>query len=72
MIQSRVHNAAGKGATAFANVTGFNIEDHCVDLFYWFDKSSKRKGALKEYSEFCDTEYEEVVKYILSLLDGFG
>ncbi|CAB4014767.1 ATP-dependent DNA helicase [Paramuricea clavata] len=42
----------------------FDIEDHCVDLYYWFDKSTKRKEALKEYFEFCDTEYEAVVKYI--------
>lgn len=56
-------NAAGKGATALANITKFDIEDHCVDLFYWFHKSNKRKGEA-EYYEFRDTEYEEVVKYI--------
>ena len=59
-----LHNAAGKGASAFGDVTGFDIEDHCVDLFYWFDKSTQRKRALKEYFEFCDTEYEAVIKYI--------
>ena len=59
-----LHNAAGKAANAFGTVTGFDIEDHCVDLYYWFDKSTKRKGSLKEYFEFCDTEYEAVVKYI--------
>ena len=45
-------------------MTGFDLEDHCVDLFYWFDKSSKRKTILKEYYEFCDDEFEELVKYI--------
>ena len=59
-----LHNAAAKGATAFADATGFDLEDHCVDLFYWFDKSTKRKGILKEYCEFCDTDYESVVKYV--------
>ena len=59
-----LHNAAAKGATAFADATGFDLEDHCVDLFYWFDKSTKRKGILKEYCEFCDTDYEAVVKYV--------
>ena len=53
-----LHNAAGKGATEFGNITKFDVEDHCIDLFYWFDKSTKRKGALKEYFEFC------VIKYI--------
>ena len=59
-----LHNAAGKGATEFGNITKFDVEDHCIDLFYWFDKSTKRKGALKEYFEFCDTNYEAVIKYI--------
>jgi hypothetical protein len=59
-----LHNAASKAASAFGRVTGFDIEDHCVDLYYWFDKSTKRKGALKEYFEFCNTEYEGVIKYI--------
>ena len=59
-----LHNAAAKGPTAFADATGFDLEDHCVDLFYWFDKSTKRKGILKEYCMFCDTEYEAVVKYV--------
>lgn len=59
-----LHKAAAKGATAFADATGFDLEDHCVDLFYWFDKSTKRKGILKEYCEFCDTDYEAVVKYV--------
>ena len=36
-----LHNASGKAATAFSEVTGFDVEDHCVDVFYWFDKSSK-------------------------------
>ena len=35
-----------------------------VDLFYWFDKSSKRKGKLKEYHEFCNQEYREVLKHL--------
>lgn len=52
-----LHNAAGKRAI------GFDIEGHCVD-FYWFDKSTKRKGAVMEYFEFCDTEYKALLKYI--------
>ena len=37
---------------------------HCVVFFSWFDKSTKRKATLKEHCVFCDTEYEEVVKYV--------
>ena len=51
-----LHNAAAKGATAFADATGFDLEDHRVDLFYWLEKStSKRNEILKEYCMFCDT-----------------
>ena len=59
-----LHNASAKAAMAFLEVAGFDVEDHCVDLFYFFDKSSKRKSILKEYYQFCDTEYEEVIKFI--------
>ncbi|CAB4009886.1 ATP-dependent DNA helicase [Paramuricea clavata] len=59
-----LHNASGKAATTFSEVTGFDVEDHCVDVFYWFDKSGKRKSILEEYYEFCDTEYEGVIKFI--------
>ena len=46
------HNASSKASDTFNNITGFDISDHCVDLYYWFDKSSKRKCALKEYYYF--------------------
>ena len=59
-----IHNTAHKGAEAFAIVTGFDVEDFCVDLFYYFDKSTKRKGALRSYNEFsCN---EKILVYIWS------
>ena len=60
----KLHNASGKAGTVFSEVTDFDVEDHCVDVFYWFNKSSKRKKILKEYYEFCDTEFQEVIKFI--------
>ncbi len=48
-----LHNASSKAAMSFSEVTGFDIEDHCVDVFYWLDKSGKRKSILKEYYQFC-------------------
>lgn len=59
-----LHNAYGKAGTAFSDFTGFDIEEHCVDVFYCFDKSSKRKNILEEYYEFCDSEYQEIIKFI--------
>ena len=33
-------------------MSGFNVEDLAIDLFYWFDKSTKRKALLSEYCNF--------------------
>ena len=34
-----------------------------VDLYYWFDKSTKRI-ELSEFFVFCDTMYKQVLKYV--------
>ena len=38
-----IHNTANKAAERFSEVSRFDVEDFLVDLFHWFDKSSKRK-----------------------------
>ena len=57
-----VHNNAAKAGKAFANI-GFDIQDLCVDTFYWFEYSTKRKAGLGDFCNFCDTEYRHVVKF---------
>ena len=57
-----IHNTAHQGSTAFTSVTPFQTEDFCV--FYYFDKSTKRKCSLKTYYEFCDQEYRQILKHI--------
>ena len=59
-----VHNAAQKAAEACRDVSGIDIEECCVDHYYWFDKSTKRKGQLDQYSTFCDTTYRSFIKHI--------
>ena len=59
-----VHNTAGKAGTAFEEVTGFNVEDLIIDLFNWFEKSTKQKACLSEYCTFGDVNYGEVVKHV--------
>ena len=59
-----VHNIACHASECLQKETGFDVEDICVDAFYWFDKSSKRKGTLHDFCTFCDTCYCEVVKYV--------
>ena len=39
-----LHNVSRKAGEMFYQVTNFDTEDHAVDLFHWFDKSSKRKS----------------------------
>ena len=41
-----LNNATDKVGSLFSNITSFGIEDHCVDLCHWFDRSSKRKNVL--------------------------
>jgi len=59
-----IHNAAQKSAEAFRDVSGIDVEECCVDHYYWFDKSTKRKGNLDQYSTFCDTAYRRFIKHI--------
>ena len=35
-----LHDAVGKVADPFAEISGFDVENHFRDVFYWFDKSS--------------------------------
>ena len=35
-----------------------------VDVFYWFDHSTKRKAALAEYTEFFDQECRKILKHV--------
>ena len=51
-------------ATLLNKCIGLNVEDVCVDCYYWFDKSTKRKGKLLEYFDFRDQEYQAVLKHL--------
>ena len=34
-----------------------------MDFYHWFDKSSKKKSELKEYYDFYDTDYSEIIEF---------
>ena len=59
-----IHNLAQKVAESFMECCGFDVEELTIDLFYWFDKSTKRKNGLQEYCKFCDHDYRAVVKHV--------
>ena len=58
-----IHNTANHAAWAFAGVTGFDVGDFLVDIFYYFDSSTKRQALLKEYCKFCDQDYRKILKF---------
>ena len=47
-----------------ADATGFNVNDLVIDVFYWFDKSTKRKSNLSDYCDFCNTTYRDIMKHV--------
>lgn len=59
-----VHIAGSNGHDAFAKVIGSNIEDLHIDLYNWFERSTKRKGILVEYMEFSGHEYAKILKHV--------
>ncbi|KAJ4942118.1 hypothetical protein JOQ06_011986 [Pogonophryne albipinna] len=58
-----VHNNAHAGGLVYSEMSGFEVEDFCVDLAYWFKSSTKRKNMLHEFYVFCDTTYMEVLQH---------
>jgi hypothetical protein len=58
------HNTARKAAAVYAKDTDFDVDQLCIDLFYYFDKSTNRKQELLQFSKFCDQEYRDVIKHV--------
>ena len=59
-----MHIAASNGHDSFAKVIDANIEDLHIDLYYWFERGTKRKGVLLEYMELCGHEYAKILKHV--------
>ena len=59
-----IHNAAQKAGDGFRGETRFDVEACCIDHYYWFDKSTKRKGGMEKHAAFCDTEYRGFIKHV--------
>ena len=58
------YHTAHKRSAGFTKVTKFDIEDFCIDIYCYFDKSRKRKNALQSYAEFCDQENRDILKHV--------
>uniref|UniRef100_A0A1X7USK9 Uncharacterized protein n=1 Tax=Amphimedon queenslandica TaxID=400682 RepID=A0A1X7USK9_AMPQE len=49
-------------------VSGFSVDDFVIDIYYWFDKSTKRKAAMAEYCTFCDVTYRDMIKHVNTII----
>ena len=59
-----IHNFAGCSSEAFVEAVKCDLEDMAVDVYFWFDYSSKRKNLLAEFCQFCDIKYRKIIKYM--------
>ena len=61
-----VYKNGGEEAVWFTrlSVAGFDTVDFCIDIYYWFDKSTKHKQALQEFCVFCNTEFAGMVNHV--------
>ena len=59
-----IHNAAHNAFKKLGEASGFDVEELAVDIYYYFDHSTKRKGELHEYACFCDVTYHKILKYV--------
>lgn len=59
-----VHNIASKASDSYARVTGFDVDDFCIDVYYWFEKSIKRKQSLSDFRSLCDSAYAKMLKHV--------
>ncbi|KAK6491589.1 toll-like receptor 6 [Huso huso] len=41
-----------------------SVEDLLIDLYYYFDKSSKRNKQLKQLQQLCDIETRGIIKHV--------
>ena len=59
-----IHNAAQKGAQSYCSSSKFDAENFLIDLYFWFEHSTKRKNELRSFCDFCDQQYRSVIKHV--------
>ena len=59
-----IHNGAHAAAKKLEDFSGLDVEEICVDVFYYFDNSTKGNGELADFSHFRNTEPQKMLKYI--------
>ena len=59
-----IHNAAHHATKSLEASCGFDVEGTVVDVFYYFDHSTKRKGELRDFATFCIVESRKILKHV--------
>ena len=44
-------------------VSSFDEKDFVIDLYYYFNKSTKRKNSLSPFCSSCNQDYRSIVKH---------
>ena len=58
------HLVAGASGQAYQGKMDFDMEDHQVDIYYFFKNSTRRKGILLEYLKFLGQEWENMSRFV--------
>ena len=58
------HPAAGKGERDDLKENEFDMEEHQVDLLYYFIGSTPRKGILAQYIAFVDLKWCDLTRLV--------
>ena len=40
------------------------IQRSLIDLYFWFEHSTKRKNELRSFCEFCDQSFHSIIKHV--------
>lgn len=59
-----VHITACQGRKAFENIFECDIEEHQVNIYYYFKTSMQRKRISKEYIELVGEEWNNIIQLV--------
>lgn len=57
-------NTASKASEKFTEVVSFEVEDFLVDIYYWFDKKTKRHVQLERFCNYCDKDLKKIFENV--------
>ena len=58
------HIATSSASDAFSKICGIDIEDVCIDTFYWLQKYATWIGKLDKCFDFYNPGYQQVLNHL--------